>query len=119
MVRATAISVAPSAVVKVFRSAAHARDGAMSASGLPAARMPVMTPVLVFRKSRRSTVFPTAHPPRSLGKIACGPFADNAFVSGGKRRDFCRLLNAPVDSTNSWDGEWAPQAVADSVDIEG
>jgi hypothetical protein len=27
----------------------------------------------------------------SFGKIACGAFADNAFVSDGKRRDFCRL----------------------------
>jgi hypothetical protein len=30
----------------------------------------------------------------SIGKIACGAFADRAFVSGGKRRDFCRLRSA-------------------------
>jgi hypothetical protein len=27
----------------------------------------------------------------SIGKIACGAFADNGFASAGKRRDFCRL----------------------------
>jgi hypothetical protein len=26
-----------------------------------------------------------------MAKFACGAFADNAAVSGGKRRDFCRL----------------------------
>jgi hypothetical protein len=29
-----------------------------------------------------------------LAKFACGAFADNASVPGGKRRDFCRLHSA-------------------------
>src|SRR5262249_4556068 len=53
MVRAAAMRAAPSELVSAVRSTAHAREGANSAQGLPAASTPVNTPVVARRNSRR------------------------------------------------------------------
>ena len=56
IVRATLMSVAPSALVRLTRSTAHARPGAIRARGLPAITHPVSSPVVVFSSSRRFRV---------------------------------------------------------------
>jgi len=53
MVRAMAISAAPSELLSAFKSIAHAGPREIKANGLPVTTKPVKTPVLFFRRTRR------------------------------------------------------------------
>jgi hypothetical protein len=53
MVRAMAISAAPSELLSAVKSIAHTGPRAIKANGLPATTKPVKTPVLFFRRTRR------------------------------------------------------------------
>jgi len=41
--------------------------------------------------------------------MACGHFSDVAFVSAGKRRDFCRLDPGNYTTLSIWRGEVLPR----------